>query len=117
MKTKKLQSIAEKEEEKSKRIWGMLMYEHFGSTTNWDIHKLIRWMKQHDLDRFKYYVDLAEGKKKRKGKNMLQNIKEELGCKTNEDLINFMLKNPKHPRTIELKEIFQFLKINEGKNE
>ena len=41
MKTKKLQTIAQKGEEKSKRIWGMLMYENFGSTTNWDIHKLL----------------------------------------------------------------------------
>ncbi|WP_164727512.1 hypothetical protein [Veillonella sp. VA142] len=47
----------------------------------------------------------------------LNYLKNELGCKTNEDLINFMLKNPKHPRTIELKEILQFLKLNEGKNE
>ena len=42
---------------------------------------------------------------------MLQNIKEELGCKTNEDLINFMLKNPKDPRTIKLIEIIQFLEL------
>ena len=47
----------------------------------------------------------------------LNYLKNELGCKTDEDLINFMIKNPKHPRTIELKEILQFLKLNEGKNE
>lgn len=42
---------------------------------------------------------------------ILQNIKNELGCKTNEDLINFMLENPKDPRTIKLIEIIQFLDL------
>lgn len=107
--SQKLQMIAEKEEKNSKRIWGTIMYDQFGSTTNWDINKLVRWIKQYDLDRFKYYVDLAGNKKKRKGNNMLKNIKEELGCKTNEDLIQFMLENPKHPRVLELKEVMKFM--------
>ena len=44
--SQKLQMIAEKEEKNSKRIWGTIMYDQFGSTTNWDINKLVRWIKQ-----------------------------------------------------------------------
>lgn len=42
---------------------------------------------------------------------ILQNTKKELGCKTNEDLLDFMLKNPKDPRTIKLIEIIRFLEL------
>lgn len=42
---------------------------------------------------------------------ILQNTKQELGCKTNEELLDFMLKNPKDPRTRKLIEIIQFLEL------
>ena len=115
---RRLEILAEKEEKNSKRIWGMIMYDHFGSTTNWDVNKLVRWIKQYDLDRFKYYVDLEGNKKKRKNKSLLKNIKEELACKTNEELFQFMAENPKHPKVLDLKEIMQFFnEINSKKKE